>query len=235
MKNGIRFFGLVAAVAIIGFAGCENGTSAGGNGGNGGNGNGNGNGGDDPEYELTYQLVGEEYTVTGGNYLGENVMLSNIHLTIPASHNGLPVTAIADEAAFHYEIYPGEGFNHSWINGLTLPNTIKTIGDKAFFGMSADEPLIIPESVETIGNYAFYRVGWGMDKNGELTLPNNVKIGSEAFSSSSFGDHNLYIINIGTGVQLADDSVLGDFKEKYAAGGAGRYTTEYPGQYWTKQ
>jgi len=141
MKNGIRFFGLVAAVAIIGFgfAGCDNGNDDGGNGDGGGDG---GNG------KFTFVKVGNEYTLTGhdgkkdaGGGFTSGSDLRDV--VIPGTHEGLPVTAIGDRALMY-----------RFITELTIPDSVKTIGEKAFYG-NRFTSVTIPHSVKTIGANPF--------------------------------------------------------------------------------
>lgn len=57
------------------------------------------------------------------------------------------------------------------ISGVTLPNTLKTLGDYVFSYCSQIKTIIIPEGVETIGNYTFAY----MDGLTKLELPNSLK------------------------------------------------------------
>ena len=66
------------------------------------------------------------------------------NLVIPAQINGVSVTHIANSA-----------FDSLGLTGsLTLPNTLSTIGARAFWGNSLTS-VIVPSSVTSIGNYAF--------------------------------------------------------------------------------
>ena len=63
--------------------------------------------------------------------------------------------------------------------GVTLPNTVTTIGDGSFSGCHGLTEFIIPQGVSTIGYDAFY----GSINIKEITIPNSVKgIMSRAFS-----------------------------------------------------
>ena len=65
---------------------------------------------------------------------------------------------------------------------LTLPNSVKSIGDGAFAYCSGLTELTLPNSVKSIGRYAFQ----GCSGLTELTLPNSVKsIGDRAFAYCS--------------------------------------------------
>ena len=63
---------------------------------------------------------------------------------------------------------------------VTIPNTVETIGARAFYGDNTIEKITIPNSVKTIGDYAFY-CDYGT-KLKTLTIPSSVTtIGSYAF------------------------------------------------------
>ena len=72
-------------------------------------------------------------------------------------------------------------FFGSKISSVSLPNSITTIGDRAFFGCEYLRSVKIPASVINIGIYAFAEC----DKILEIYIPENVKsIGEGAFNSS---------------------------------------------------
>ena len=63
-------------------------------------------------------------------------------------------------------------------NNTIIPNTITSIGDKAFWGRRVMNTLTVPGNVKTIGNNAFFRC----DKLEEIVIKNGVKkIGAESF------------------------------------------------------
>lgn len=69
----------------------------------------------------------------------------------------------------------------SLLQGVTIPNTVKSIGQNAFSDSSLPQ-ITIPNSVESIGMSAFS----GCSNIRELTLPNSIKkIGYGAFSTCS--------------------------------------------------
>ena len=70
----------------------------------------------------------------------------------------------------------------SGMTELILPNSVRSIGDYAFYGCSGMTELILPNSVTSIGDCAFY----GCSGLTELTLPSSVtSIGESAFSGCS--------------------------------------------------
>ena len=72
-------------------------------------------------------------------YLGDHTII-----TIPESISGLPVTRIEDSA-----------FRASSLTGIVLPETIRIIGARAFYGCEGLSSLTIPQGVQTIGKDAF--------------------------------------------------------------------------------
>ena len=68
-------------------------------------------------------------------------------LTVPASIDGKPVTAIGDDAFVTEACIE--------LTEINLPNTLKTIGSNAFYGCQSMKSLTLPEGLETIGTYAF--------------------------------------------------------------------------------
>lgn len=66
------------------------------------------------------------------------------NLVIPNNLGGHPVLKIADEA-----------FKNMLVDSLTLPDTLKTIGYKAFYASRCKGKIVIPASITKIGSYAF--------------------------------------------------------------------------------
>lgn len=67
------------------------------------------------------------------------------YIEIPATHQGKPVTRIADYAFS----------DMSSLFGITIPNSVKTIGDGAFIYCRDLREVSIPQSVTSIGTAAF--------------------------------------------------------------------------------
>ena len=111
---------------------------------------------------------------------------------IPDKIDGVPVTIISDGAFFEAE----------GVTAVTLPSSLKTIGNSAFEGCIAIEKIVIPDSVKTVGENAFtscaslksVTLGKGMDTVSRamfegctalsgVVLPENIKtIDDYAFS-----------------------------------------------------
>jgi hypothetical protein len=130
----------------------------------------------------------KEYSVNKGT-------LSSGDVFIPDSYNNLPVTAIA-----------ANGFTGLLIRSLTIPNSVKTIGNNAFANCGALTSVTIPSSVTSIGNNAFINCNQLTSVTIQGTIPSNSFFGFD-----------------------------GDLKTKYLAGGAGTYTRPSGGTTWTKK
>ena len=109
---------------------------------------------------LTYELIGENYKVTGYEGTAADVM-------IPSTHEGKPVTTIGFKAfdgknginsiTLGYGITTFErwAFSYSSITTVTIPNSISIIYNDAFHGCPNLAPVYLPSSVTTIGGSAF--------------------------------------------------------------------------------
>lgn len=113
-------------------------------------------------------------------------------LDIPAEIDGLPVTAIRDNAFYgcldlEYVTIPdtvtsiGESAFGMCLNlkGITIPEGVTSIGDSAFVECWALESIELPDSIESMGSRAFA----GCDGLTSIKLPENLtRIKSETFS-----------------------------------------------------
>lgn len=96
------------------------------------------------EFNYLYEINNGKVIVSGTD-LPETSKITKI--TIPSEIDGMPVVGIA-ESAFHHYMY-------DYVEELTLPHSLKTIGEQAFDGIKRLRSLDIPESVDTIGKFAF--------------------------------------------------------------------------------
>lgn len=87
---------------------------------------------------LVFTTNGVSATVTGV----DGLILSGV--VIPSSYNGLPVTGIGPFA-----------FAGNWINSVTIPNSVTTIEDGAFFNCISLTTVTTGNGVSRIGSSAF--------------------------------------------------------------------------------
>jgi len=138
---------------------------------------------------LNYVLINNNtaYEVLAGTAYSGDVV-------IPAEHNGLPVTAIGDQA------FASCGS----LTSITIPNSVTSIGESAFKSCSSLTSITIPDSVTSIGSYAFenctgltsvtipagvtsiHAAFWDCSSLESVTIPDSVtSIGALAFSNCS--------------------------------------------------
>ena len=112
----------------------------------------------------------------------------NKDIVIPATIKSYPVTEIADHAFYTpgsdyqsetVELLENEAYIAQLITSVTIPNSVKRIGENAFTANRLTE-ITLPANLEEIGNNAFLS-----NHLKSITLPNKLKIiGSNAFSSN---------------------------------------------------
>jgi len=108
-----------------------------------------------------------------------------------------------------YNDVPVKGINNAFseytsLSSITLPNTLKEIGLRAFYNCSSLTSVSFPASIESIGNYAFYECNISTNNlsslnelkeigafafannplSGTLNIPNLETIGDSAFNGS---------------------------------------------------
>ncbi len=143
--------------------------------------------------------------------------LSISKLTIPSTYNGEPVTEIGDYA-----------FAYTAITDVTIPQSVKRIGDCAFLGCTSLEGISLPTSLEVISDRAFY----DCSSLTELFLPKELKyVGLNAFDGCA---------SLGVAYYYASESVLIDNVRIYGGNSALTsalcyYSSERPtvsGSFW---
>jgi len=121
--------------------------------------------------------------ITIDSYIGPTPM-GNV--AIPASIDGIPVTAIADST-------PGV-FQNKGLTGITIPNSVTYIGENVFYGNQLTS-VTIPNSVTYIGAFAFRS-----NKLTSVTIPTSVN----AIRERTFADNQLTSVTIGNSVSYID-------------------------------
>ena len=115
-----------------------------------------------------YSILPDE---TYGIMAGELAKYASV-LTIPSTHNDIPVTQILDNGFSNLELLQKVSLPDSIIkindnafencillNSVNLPQNLTTLGSYSFSNCAGLTEITIPESVETIKSYAFYKSG----------------------------------------------------------------------------
>jgi len=125
----------------------------------------------DTSGDWTYTVSNNQATITGYTGAGGAV-------TIPSELGGYAVKKVGNDWP------PVFGYQNTSVTSVIIPNSVTSIGDRAFYGCSGlTGTLTIPNSVTSIGDYAFYGCS-GL--TGTLTIPNSVaSIGRVAFYACS--------------------------------------------------
>ena len=112
---------------------------------------------------LEYVLLDNGYTVIG---IGT---ATDTDLVIPSLYNGKPVVAIASNAFYSCPVK---------LKSVSVPGSVKTIGEWAFYSNYWLETATVGEGVEVIEDAAF----WGCQNLATVTLPDSLlSVGSNAF------------------------------------------------------
>ncbi len=133
-----------------------------------------------PSENLEYTLSsdGTSYSVGMGD-------CTDTEIWIPASYNGLPVTEIATNGFRVGSSYAPLAAN---ITAVHLPDTITTIGVRAFYECAALSSINIPESVTELADYTFHSCA----ALTEITLPTKLtSIGTYCFYKTGLTTINL--------------------------------------------
>ena len=174
----------------------------------------------------TYSLSGTTATLTSFTGTGTTVKVPRSVTTIDG--NTYRVTTIGENVFADYSFT-------SALSSVTLPDSIQTIENGAFFGCSLLSDITIPKDLITIGHGAFYHCS----KLTSIKLPEGLTtIGDSAFASAGLTEVNLpnSITSIGvhafsactalTSIKLPDNN-LTEVKD-YAFQGANLETIDWP-------
>ena len=135
---------------------------------------------DNPAEYLNFMEVDGYQVVTG--YVGKPY-----YITIPETHNGLPVTTINENAFSDCDS----------LTSVTIPDSVTSIGSSAFDYCTSLTSVTIGNSVTSIGYFAF---GY-CSRLTSITIPDSVtSIGSSAFDYC----YNLTSVTIPDGLYLSD-------------------------------
>ncbi|MBR3835988.1 MAG: leucine-rich repeat protein [Clostridia bacterium] len=105
--------------------------------------------------------------MSDGEYVITQFISNKISADIPSAVHDVPVTSIAEEA-----------FKDTSVTSVTIPDSITSIGDYAFYDCDSLTNVTIPDSITRIGDYTFY----SCRSLTSVTIPDSVtSIGAYAF------------------------------------------------------
>ncbi len=134
---------------------------------------------------------------------GTTVSVSGVKANHPAEIT-IPYKVKIDGDVFTVVGIEGKAFAGSDVTSVTIPSSVKSIDNYAFYNCSALTSVTIPSSVTSIGEGAFYECS----KLKNVTVPSSVtKIGTDAFDSCKNLD--LVIYNSRDIVELGKDPFTG--------------------------
>ena len=133
------------------------------------------------DYKYAYKVNDGNATIT--EFLGPvgSANPNFYDIKIPSELGGHPVTGLG-EYSFAANPYDGHQGNPlcSKIRSVTIPQSVTSIGKRAFDGCSALTTLSLGENVETIGGGAFFRCS----SLSNITIPKKVKVIESGYSGT---------------------------------------------------
>ena len=130
-------------------------------------------------YGLTSVTIPNSVTSIGSSAFGRCSGLRSVHISDIAAWCNINFAGFYDNPlSYAHHLY----LNGEEVKDLVIPNSVTSIGDRAFYGCSGLTSVTIPNSVTSIGIGAFF----GCSGLTSVTIPNSVtSIGGSAFSGCS--------------------------------------------------
>lgn len=152
---------------------------------------------------LAYQIndSNDAYSVTGVNntFESNDTIALQGYLTIPSTHQSLPVTAIAGSTSLSSMPF----YNEDRLRGVTIPTSITSIGDYAFRSSDNITRMVLHNGITSIGSGAFQ----GLAKLKSIDLPSGLTQLDDFLIN---GCSSLTSVTIPSGVTIIGASVFGN-------------------------
>ena len=131
---------------------------------------------------IYYNITGANTVEVTRNFLGSYTGYVTIPTTVTYGGKTYTVTAIGNDA-FAFDIDSSKdgdsGYDPNDLKSVYIPNSVKRIGNSAFWGCYGLKNLVIPNSVNIIGEWAFAYSGLKSIKIGNMVS----QIGDHAFAN----------------------------------------------------
>ena len=145
----------------------------------------------DKTLTAVWAAVGYEFDYDLGTYYKITSMSPNKEVGFASGYGiselEIPSTVTLMGHAFSVTSIESGAFSSSNLTSITIPASVKTIGEYTFYGCSGLQSITIPASVETIGNFAFI----GCSNLTSFTLNSNPVIGFDALPDNATVTMNL--------------------------------------------
>lgn len=165
---------------------------------------------DDQNWE-NYFLYFDNYLIDSSLFIPENCTIKEGTKLIAGgalAHTGLKSISIPNTVKYINE----RAFWGSGLINISIPDSVTSIGDQAFWGCNSLTSITIPDSITSIDTYMFYKC----ENLEEITLPDSItEIGYAAFLDTAYYNNTNNwdngLLYIGNHLIKAQEDVAGEY------------------------